>query len=74
MSMASLSTNLYLIHRHRCSASSDDECSGESSKRNASLVRVLDVERDNEVESDCELNRNKKRLRLEIVMVIVMEL
>ena len=74
MSMASLSTNIYLIHRHRCSVSSDDACSGESSKRNASLVRVLDVESDNEVESDCELNRNKKRLRLEIVMVIVMEL
>ena len=35
-----------------------------SSKRNASLLRVLGVESDDEVESDCELNLNKKRLRM----------
>ena len=35
-----------------------------SNKRNASLLRVLDVESDDEVESDCELNLNKKRLRM----------
>ena len=34
-----------------------------SRKRNASLVRVLVAENDDEAESDCELNLNKSRLR-----------